>query len=78
MQFKHFINMDVIIANSVEEVINLIELNYEEFKKEVEVYQTKGNKSANRRARGISSDLDKYFKQFRALSIEADKETKGE
>ena len=66
------------IVNTFEESIEAIDLAYQEFKKEVEVYQTKGNKSANRRARLLSLDLRDFFKQFKALSTEADKTAKGE
>ena len=57
------------------ELINSINESIATFQQECELFVEKGNKSAARRARRATLDLEKLFKRFRKESIEASKVT---
>lgn len=67
-----------IIADNLDQCIDLINTTFEEFTNESQAYILKGNKSANRRARLASLELRDLLKQFKALSVESDKTVKSE
>lgn len=57
----------------MEELINTIKATTEALNDNLGKYQN-GNKSAGRRARKATVTLGKLFKEFRAKSVEADKQ----
>ena len=55
------------------ELVNQIQELCETFTKE-STSNVNGNKASGRRARKVSLELTKLFKEYRALSVEAEKE----
>lgn len=56
------------------ELVEKIESLMDDFKKNAQDFVTKGNKSAARRARKFSLEIEKELKVFRKTSIEAEKQ----
>ncbi|KQC00101.1 MULTISPECIES: histone H1 [Bacteroidota] len=55
------------------ELIEKINVSFETLKADVELQAEKGNKVAGTRARKTSLELEKLFKEFRKVSLEASK-----
>ena len=57
----------------MKELIEKINADFASFAKDAAVQAEKGNKAAGKRARKAALDLIKELKEFRKLSVEADK-----
>ena len=56
----------------MEELIKKIEAEFTSFKQNATQLVNKGNKAAGVRSRRASSNLDKLFKEWRAVSVKAE------
>lgn len=62
--------------NKFLESVGTIDCLYQLFDKDASLQFSKGNKAAGRRARKHALELQKKLKEFRALSLEMEKEDK--
>ncbi len=57
------------MEDSMETLVNKIDEKQQLLAKEMATFQVKGNKAAGRRARKLSLELEKLYKEFRKESV---------
>ena len=62
----------------MEELLQAIKNDYKAFEEEAEVHVGRGNASAGIRARKLSMQIAEKLKQFRAKSVDFDKQRKAD
>lgn len=70
---KHYICRRILIYQSMKELIEKINVEFEAFLNEANQQSEKGNKAAGTRARKSALELSKLFKDFRKVSVEESK-----
>ncbi len=70
---NHYICRRILIYQSMKELIEKINVEFEAFLSEANQQSEKGNKAAGTRARKSALELSKLFKDFRKVSVEESK-----